>query len=343
MEVLYLGNVSGKFVAQPSQMELIIPKLREKHYVKFGSHKKNILVRTIHFLILIIHNRRRIDFIFLDVYSSRYFYGIFLASQLAKIIRKPYICVLRGGNLPSRIKRNPFLSDLIFVNALKLVAPSEYLKLEFEKYGYETTVIYNSVEHDIFITSRFRQKVKPRMLYVRSLLKDYNPLMALKILRELVKYYPDAFLCMIGVSDHKILHEVNDFIALNGLQNNFLYKGCLTKDEWFKLSQDYDIYLSTTNIDNAPVSMLEAYNLGMLVASTNVGGIPFIAEHNKTALLFDPGDFLSASKIIYEVLQDQNKARCICKEGYNYGKKFRLSNVINDWFRLLDNIKAEIK
>ena len=51
--------------------------------------------------------------------------------------------------------------------------------------------------------------------------------------------------------------------------------GILRKAEWIELSKDYDVFINTTNVDNMPVSVIEAMALGMPIVSTNVGGIPF--------------------------------------------------------------------
>ncbi len=49
-----------------------------------------------------------------------------------------------------------------------------------------------------------------------------------------------------------------------------------------------DIFLNTTNVDNTPVSVIEAQAAGLCVVSTNVGGIPFLLENGKDALLVPP-------------------------------------------------------
>ena len=46
-----------------------------------------------------------------------------------------------------------------------------------------------------------------------------------------------------------------------------------------------DVFLNTTNYDNTPVSVLEAMACGLPLVSTNVGGIPYLLEDGKTALL----------------------------------------------------------
>ena len=56
------------------------------------------------------------------------------------------------------------------------------------------------------------------------------------------------------------------------------FTGKLEKNEWIKISADAGIFINTSNIDNTPVSLMEAMALGLPVVSTNVGGIPYLIE-----------------------------------------------------------------
>ncbi len=333
--ILYLGNFTSLYGHQKSQIELLAPKLSSKYDIIFGSYFKNKILRFFDFIYKIIINSNSLKLIIFDVYSSNYFYLIFLSSLIAKILNIKYICILHGGNLPARLKNNPIISRIIFGNSADLISPSEFLKNEFNKYNYKSKIIYNSVSHPLFNNCKPRKVINPKFLYVRSLMDLYNPLMAVKILNELVQFFPDTKLTMIGSYDKKNYNKIMDYVALNKLNNNFKYMGLLTKDEWFELSNDYDIYLSTTNIDNTPVSLIEAYNLGMVVASTNVGGVPYICENNNTGILFDPVDYKKAAKHILNFFNKKNLPN-ICENGFKYGKRFQLDNVINDWYNIID-------
>jgi glycosyltransferase involved in cell wall biosynthesis len=42
-----------------------------------------------------------------------------------------------------------------------------------------------------------------------------------------------------------------------------------------------DIFVNTSNFDNTPVSVLEAMACGLCIVTTNVGGIPYLLEHER--------------------------------------------------------------
>src|SRR5690606_41312383 len=86
------------------------------------------------------------------------------------------------------------------------------------------------------------------------------------------------------------LSAAKKYAKKHDLRVNFT--GKLKKKEWIKLSAAYDIFINTSDIDNTPVSVIEAMALGLPVVSTNVGGIPYLIEEGKTGLLVaakDPG------------------------------------------------------
>lgn len=83
------------------------------------------------------------------------------------------------------------------------------------------------------------------------------------------------------------------------------------KTAWIKLTNEYDIFINTTNIDNTPVSVIEAMALSLPVVSTNVGGIPFLIEDGKDALLSAPEDETSMYEHICQLIQNPEMARSI--------------------------------
>src|SRR5690606_42144561 len=52
---------------------------------------------------------------------------------LCRLLRIPYVPILRGGSLPVRIQRSPRMSKMLFKAAAINVSPSSYLKKAFEK------------------------------------------------------------------------------------------------------------------------------------------------------------------------------------------------------------------
>ena len=66
--------------------------------------------------------------------------------------------------------------------------------------------------------------------------------------------------------------------------------------------------LNPSLVDNMPNSVLEALASGVPVVSTRVGGVPFIVDHERTALLVPPGDPPAMARAIGRLLANQDLA-----------------------------------
>ena len=84
-------------------------------------------------LLGIFLNRGRKTIVFIDTYSHHAFNYALFCSLFCKIIRVKYIPILRGGNLPHRLKKNPYLTKIIFANSIINISPSKFLKIKFLK------------------------------------------------------------------------------------------------------------------------------------------------------------------------------------------------------------------
>ena len=135
--------------------------------------------------------------VFIDTYSHYAFYYALFCSLFCQLMSIKYVPILRGGNLPQRLKTNPYLSKIIFNYSLANISPSIFLKIEYEKYGYISKYIPNIIQIENY-PFQLRKKCSPKLIWVRSMHKSYNPLMAIKVISELLKIIPSASLFMIG-------------------------------------------------------------------------------------------------------------------------------------------------
>ena len=273
-----------------TNIETLGPLLEDDGYkMYYASDKKNLLLRLADMLGSVLRLRNKVNYVFIDTYSNKSLWGTILVTMLCRLINLRYINILHGGGLPKELDAKPILTKRIFSGAYKLVAPSGYLKYEFEKRGYNVTLIPNNININDYHFKQ-RDEIKPHLLFVRSFHEVYNPEMAIKVLSELKKTEPNATLCMVGPDKDGSMERCKLLAEKLGVLNDVLFTGKLTKKEWHKLSEKYDVFINTTNVDNTPVSVIEAMALGLPVVSTNVGGIPYLLEDGKDALLVKRND-----------------------------------------------------
>lgn len=300
--LLYIGNKLSKHGFNKTTIETLGDSLEKEGFcVYYTSDKKIFFLRIIDMLLTLLKVARKIDYVIIDTYSTKAFWYAFVCSQLSRILNIKYLPILHGGNLPKRLNKSPIFSRLIFKNAYKNVAPSNYLKQEFEKFGF-INVIYipNAIEIEKYPFTE-RISFQPKLLWVRAFASIYNPEMAIKVLFEVQKKYPNATLTMVGPDKDGSLESIKNKAIILGIKVNFT--GQIAKEEWWTLSEHHDIFINTTHFDNTPVSIMEAMALGLPIVSTNVGGIPFLLTNNETGLLVADNDYLEMVNAIERIIE----------------------------------------
>ncbi|MBL8008453.1 MAG: glycosyltransferase family 4 protein [Ignavibacteria bacterium] len=335
--ILYAGNILSKYGYTPTFIELLTPKLAESFEVKPVSEYKNQVLRMIDMIWSLLKNRNKIKLVLIDSYSMRAFWYTYILSKMSFYLKIPYVPVLRGGGYSDRLKKSSGHCRFIFSNSYKNISPSLFLKSIFEKNGYEVDYIPNFIPIENYRFKK-RNSVKAKLLWVRSFDKTYNPLLAVEILYRLKSKYPDAELCMIGPDKDGTLREVIEKSRELNVNGSLILTGRLSKKEWLKLSEDYDIFINTTDFDNHPVSVIEAMALGIPVVTTNVGGIPFLITDRIDGLLVPPGDAVVFTETIEKLISDSELAGRLSENSRKKSEEFDWENIREKWISLIDPV-----
>jgi phenylacetate-CoA ligase len=92
--------------------------------------------------------------------------------------------------------------------------------------------------------------------------------------------------------------------------------------------------INPSTIDNMPNSILEALACGVLVVSTSVGGIPYMVDNEKEAILVEPGQPTLMFEAIESLLQSKVLANKFAQAGYEKVQAYQPHQVIP----LLENL-----
>ena len=334
-KILYIGNNLSKKSKYNSTLDTLSHLLVSEGFeLVISSDKQNKVFRLLDMCLTFFRNKKSIDILLIDTFSTSNFYYVFLLSQLARHYKIRYIPILHGGNLPDRINNSPKISRKIFDNSLINISPSNYLKFAFEKKGYKIKLIPNILEVENY---KFKKRIifQPNLLWVRAFDKTYNPLMAIRVLYEVKKEFKGAKLCMIGPQKDTTLLLTQKLIKELHLNDSVEITGVLPKEEWNKKAEDYDIFINTTNFDNTPVSVIEAMALGLPVVSTNVGGIPFLIDDKIHGRLVEKDNVGQMSKVIIELINSPEQTRVIVKNAREKVDEFDWKYIRNQWLDIL--------
>lgn len=331
--ILYIGNDLAKNSKYNSAMETLSSLLITEGYAIIkSSSKRNQILRLINMCFSVFKYRSKVDYVLIDTFSTSAFYYAFCTSQLARLFKLKYIPILHGGNLPYRIKKTPRLSKLLFNNSYKNIAPSNYLKSEFENRNYKVEYIPNSLEIELY-NFKLRKQITPKLLWVRAFAEIYNPKLAIEVLKILKLTFPEVKLCMVGPDKDGSIKQVKGLVVRYDLEENIEFTGVLPKEEWHKKATEFDVFINTTNVDNTPVSVMEAMALGLPVISTNVGGLPYLINSTVDGVLVEKNNPKLMANAIINLTKENNLELAL--NARKKAESFAWKEVRKKWIKIL--------
>ena len=288
--VVYLGTATQNHQNNtPDTSSGLVSQLQLWGYsVILASSYQFAFTRLLHMIWVVLTRVNRHTQVLIDTYSTKNFYGALFLSWLIRFKSGQYLPILHGGNLPKRLNSKSKLSRRYFQKAKALVAPSDYLAEVARAQNWPVYVIPNGLSLNDYPKSAPEpvtppMSAKPVLLWVRAFDRIYRPQLALNIFKALIQKYPEAELFMVGPDKDGSLTSCQEFAKNHNLKVHFT--GKLPKKEWTQLASKASIFLNTSAIDNAPVSVVEAMALGLPVVSSAVGGLKYLIENEQTGFL----------------------------------------------------------
>ncbi|NJL94794.1 MAG: glycosyltransferase family 4 protein [Anaerolineae bacterium] len=285
--------------------------------------------------------RRRYAVALIDVFSGPSFVWAALCARLLHWLGKPYLLALRGGNLPQYAQRHPGRVRRLLGQASAVTTPSRYLQQALAPYRPDMILLPNPIElrHYPFIQ---RTAPRPRLVWLRAFMAHYNPCLAADVVAALREDYPDIRLIMIGPDKRDgTWHAFHQQVQALALANHVEQPGAIPKGAVPAWLQRGDIFLNTTNVDNTPVSVLEALACGLVVISTDVGGMPYLLSHEHDALLVPPQDPTRMAEAVRRVIEAPALAAQLSWNGRRTAEAFDWQSVRAQWDHLLTEVQGK--
>jgi glycosyltransferase involved in cell wall biosynthesis len=300
------------------------------------SRKLNKVSRLIDMLCTTWVRRNHYQVAYVEVYSGLAFFWAEAVCWFLRRAKKPFILTLHGGNLPFFTKKWPHRVPRLLKSASVVTAPSRYLQSQMQEYQGNIHLLPNAINLAAY-TFKSRNNYYPRIIWIRAFHEIYNPMLTPEVISILTTEWNDIHLTMVGADQGDgSLQKTIQLIERLGLTSRVELPGRVPKSEVNMWLQKCDIFLNTANIDNAPVSILEAMACGLAIVSTNVGGIQYLLKHEHDALLVPPDDPIAMSKAIRRILDDHNFAKHLSFNARKNVEKFDWANVLPQWEQLFN-------
>lgn len=260
------------------------------------------LVNYLMFLCCAVRACARSDLLHIFSHSYLSFFLFTLTSVvIGRLFGRPIVIHYHGGAARAFLSKWGWLAIPVLRQANHLIVPSGFLSEVFSAHRLKTVEIPNILPLDRLIF-RLRSPLRPRIIVARHLEHDYNPVCAIRAFALVKQQFPEAVLTLAGDGSEKpgllaLCRELN-------IESAVTFTGNVDTNRMMGLYDLSDIYLNCSRVDNQPVSMLEAFALGLPVVSTAVGGIPYMATDGVDALLAPSDDADRLARNIARLLAD---------------------------------------
>jgi glycosyltransferase involved in cell wall biosynthesis len=292
-------------------------------------------------LATIARRRRSFAVAQVDVFSGAAFVWAEAACAALRLMRRPYVLTLHGGGLPEFGRRNPQRVRRLLASAAAVTAPSAYLKRHVEVWRQDIEVIPNPIDVQLYERKR-SGKAGPRALWLRAFHSTYAPEVAVDAIARLSSIDSQLRLTMIGPDKGDgALAEARERTDRQRLGGRVTFAQAVAKTEVPDVLRTHDIFLNTSRIDNAPVTVVEALAAGLCVVTTDVGGIGDLVAQGRDALLVPPDDPAAMAAAVHQVRGNEHLAETLRAGARETARAHDWSVVLPRWERLFQAVAAQ--
>jgi glycosyltransferase involved in cell wall biosynthesis len=304
--------------------------------VRTASNKRPKLPRMLDMAGAVWAGRRRDEVVHVDVFSGEAFLWAAVVVGLLRSLRKRHVLTLRGGSLPTFSARWPSFVRRVLAGAHAVTVPSGFLLREMRPYRGDLIFLPNPLDLGSYPYA-LRRSAEPRMIWLRAFHELYNPSLGPRVLSLVSREFPKATLTMIGPDrgDGSLARTRETSVRLGVADRVRIIEG-IPKSEVGRNLAEADIFLNTTNADNAPVSVLEAMACGLCVVSTNVGGMPDYLDDQKEGLLVPPENPEAMASAVLQILKNPELAARLSRGGRRRAEGMDWSVVLPEWENLFE-------
>ena len=250
----------------------------------------------------------------------------------AKLLGKPVVLHYHGGAAGTFLRRWGLVARPLIGMVQRVVVPSAFLREAFAQHGIRAFEVPNVLAAEFAF--RQRRPLQPRFIMARHLEPAYNVGCGLRAFRLVLDRHPEASLVVAGGG--------RDFSALEllarelGLSGRVTFTGAISNDRIRQLYNECDVYLNSSNVDNQPVSILEAFASGLPVVTTAAGGIPYMVSDGVDALLANINDAPALARQSLRLFEEPELAQQLIENGRRRTEAFQWPAV----YRQLQSVYA---
>lgn len=311
-----VGGISG-------QVEILQRKLREEgHSAEIFSTKGSLLWRL--GLFCRLHAVAcSYDVLHIHCCSGVGFLPAVVGVSVGRRLKKRVVLTYHGGGGEKFFDKHSKLVRHYLTRTDTNIVLSGFLGKVFDQHQLPYTIIPNIIELDD-CHYRERTTIHPHFICTRAHEPLYNIPCILRAFQKVLTEFPESTLTLVGDgSQHEALMTMVQEMGLK----NVRFTGRVDNSEIYHYLDQADVFLSAPAVDNMPVSILEAMNAGLLVISSNVGGVPYMVEDGKTGYLFPNNDSDTLAELMIKAVRQPSESIAIIHNAHQAVNAYRWDSI----------------
>lgn len=330
MKVLLISNYKPRTGGISGQVEILQRKLLEEGITTDIFNTKG----TIPYRLSLIQKLRKVgkcyDVFHIHCCSGWGFLPAVIGIRAGRLLHKRIVLTYHGGGGEKFFAKHTHLVRHYLTKTDANIVLSGFLGKVFDKYDIPYSIIPNIIELD---GSHFRKRnpIQPHFICIRTLDPLYNHFCILKAFQLVKQQLPNATLTLVGGGT--IRTELEQFVKEQNIQD-VTFSGRVDNSKIYEYLDKSDIMLSTPFVDNMPVSLLEGFNAGLLVISSDVGGVPYMITHGRNGLLIDSDNRQQLADQMLYAIEHQQESQDMIHQAFQEVKSYTWTNVRPQILRL---------
>ncbi|MBT5901027.1 MAG: glycosyltransferase [Opitutaceae bacterium] len=193
------------------------------------------------------------------------------------------------------------------------IAPSTSVQRHLRERNLDAVVVSNGMPTPALSSADEIKKLRaefgindsPTFLYLGRVSFEKSLPVCLTAFKAVLATFPEAQFVVIG--DGPEMPAIKAEVLILAIENSVVFTGAVPHEELIRrnLPRLGDIFVTASETENQPVSILEGMSFGLPAIGPRSRGIPELIEPEKNGLLFDPGDVSELTRHMLRAATDR--------------------------------------
>ena len=263
---------------------------------------------------------------------------------LLKLFNRKIIFHLHGKGIKNELKSN--FKKKLYASVFKNVHVIQLAEVLYDDikdvYPNQPYLLPNGIKK-IKIDSLQEANQITTFIYLSNLMEEKGILIFLEAVKNLKEFDNKFKVHIVGPSSDVTIEQLEEYINQHELTNVELFGPAFNEKKYEHLLQS-DVFVLPTYYKNEcfPISILEAYQSGLVVLSTDNGAIPSMVQENQNGFLVPQRDVLALTERMKYLIENPENLISIKENNkIEFNEKYTEEIFIQNFQNIIEDVLAK--